>query len=59
MKYAVIIAVAIAGCVAAAAALAAFACLCAVGAARDALGILGCFTPCIAWLAYDFGRAAR
>lgn len=38
---------------------AAFAYLCATGAAREALGIAGCFAPCAAWLAYDFGRASR
>ena len=42
-----------------AAAAAAFLHMCATGAAREALGILGCFAPIAAWLAYDFGRASR
>ena len=47
------------GALCAAAALAAFAYLCATGAARDALGVVGCFAPCIAWAAFDAGRVSR
>lgn len=47
------------GAAGAAAALAAFIHLCATGAAREALGVVGCFAPCIAWAAYDAGKGAR
>ena len=47
------------GALCAAAALAAFAYLVCTGAAREALGVVGCLSPCIAWAAYDAGKGAR
>ena len=51
--------IAIAGCVAWDAAALAFAHLVCTGAAREALGVVGAFSPCAVWLAYDLGRASR
>lgn len=52
-------AIAIAGCAAWGAAVGAFVYLVSTGAARMALGTLGCLSPCIAWAAYDAGKGAR
>ena len=52
-------AIAIAGCLAWGAALGAFVYLVSTGAARMALGIAGCFSPCVAMIAFEAGRASR